>query len=380
MNGEKDFSFYEFFAGGGMARAGLGDRWRCVFANDIDKMKAASYAENWGDDHLLLKDVGALTTNELPGHVDLAWASFPCQDLSLAGSGAGIRAARSGTFWPFWGLIRDAYKEGRGPKLIVLENVFGALTSNEGKDFAAIASALASSNYRFGAVVIDAVHFLPQSRPRLFVIGVHPDVEIPSQYCSPAPLTPWHPRALIEAHSKISKSAATRWLWWNLAMPSSGKKNLSELIEDNPLSVKWHTPEETKRLLAMMSEVNIRKVRQAQKLGGRIIGTIYRRTRAGIQRAEVRFDNIAGCLRTPRGGSSRQTILVVEGDDIRSRLLSQREAARLMGLPDSYILPDNYNAAYHLAGDGVAVPVVRFLAHKILEPVLQENKQRRAVA
>lgn len=380
MNGEKEFSFYEFFAGGGMARSGLGNGWRCVLANDIDEKKAASYAVNWGDEHLLLRDVGTLSTNDLPGRADLAWASFPCQDLSLAGAGAGIRAARSGTFWPFWELMHDTNKEGRGPKLVVLENVYGTLTSHEGKDFAAIASALAGSNYRFGAVVIDAVHFLPQSRPRLFVIGVHPDVEIPSQFYSSAPLTPWHPKALIEAHSKISKSAAPKWLWWNLAMPSSRRKNFSELIEENPLGVRWHTPQETKRLLAMMSEVNLRKVRQAKKLGGRIVGTIYRRTRDGIQRAEVRFDNIAGCLRTPRGGSSRQTILVVEGDKVCSRLLSPREAARLMGLPDGYILPDNYNAAYHLAGDGVAIPVVRFLAHQILEPILQDNKQRRAVA
>lgn len=380
MNVKKEFTFCEFFAGGGMARAGLGDGWRCILANDIDEKKAASYASNWGDDHLLLADVNVLTTNDLVGRADLAWASFPCQDLSLAGAGAGIRAERSGTFWPFWELMRGLNKEGRGPRLIVLENVYGALTSHEGKDFAAIASALAGSNYRFGAVVIDAVHFLPQSRPRLFVIGVHPDLETPPQLYSSAPQLQWHPKALIEAHAEISKSAALKWLWWNLAFPSSRKTVLSELIEDIPQGVEWHTTQETKRLLAMMTEVNLRKVRQAKKLGSRVIGTIYKRTRNGIQRAEVRFDNIAGCLRTPSGGSSRQTIIVVEGDTVRSRLLSPREAARLMGLPEDYILPTNYNTAYHLAGDGVVVPVVRHLALQILEPILQNDKQRRAVA
>jgi len=92
-----------------------------------------------------------------------------------------------------------------------------------------------------------------------------------------------------------------------------------------------------------------------------------------VQRAEIRFDDVAGCLRTPAGGSSRQVIMVVEGKRIRSRLLSPREAARLMGLPDSYLLPKNYNAAYHLAGDGVAVPVVRHLAQHLLEPLLEYN-------
>jgi DNA (cytosine-5)-methyltransferase 1 len=67
---------------------------------------------------------------------------------------------------------------------------------------------------------------------------------------------------------------------------------------------------------------------------------------------------------------SRQTIVIVEGDRVRSRLLSPREAARLMGLPESYKLPASANAALHLAGDGVVVPMVRHLAEHILEPLL----------
>jgi DNA (cytosine-5)-methyltransferase 1 len=89
-----------------------------------------------------------------------------------------------------------------------------------------------------------------------------------------------------------------------------------------------------------------------------------------VQRAEVRFDDVAGCLRTPAGGSSRQTIIVVDGAKVRTRLISTRETARLMGLQDEYKLPKNYNEAYHLTGDGVAVPVVRHLAEHLFEPIL----------
>jgi site-specific DNA-cytosine methylase len=91
---------------------------------------------------------------------------------------------------------------------------------------------------------------------------------------------------------------------------------------------------------------------------------------ASIQRAEVRFDNVAGCLRTPGGGSSRQLLIFVSGNNIKSRLLSPRETARLMGLPDTYRLPENNYDAYHLTGDGVAVPVVRFLASELFEKIL----------
>ena len=137
----------------------------------------------------------------------------------------------------------------------------------------------------------------------------------------------------------------------------------------------WHTPEETKRLLSLMSPVNLAKVEAAKRAGRRMVGGIYRRTRMdddGVkaQRAEIRFDDVAGCLRTPAGGSSRQSIMIVQGGMVRSRLLSPREAARLMGLKEDYVLPENYNEAYHLAGDGVAVPVVRFLATHILEPII----------
>src|SRR5688572_5622762 len=165
--------FYEFFSGGGMVRTGLGPDWRCLFANDFDQKKAVSYRTNFPDDDVLATDpIGDLVANDIPGSVSLAWASFPCQDLSLAGAGAGLKGERSGTFWPFWRLINALDKEKRAPTLIALENVCGALTSHDGKDFAAIGAALAAGGYRFGGLVIDAVRFVPQSRPRLFIIAV----------------------------------------------------------------------------------------------------------------------------------------------------------------------------------------------------------------
>ena len=124
----------------------------------------------------------------------------------------------------------------------------------------------------------------------------------------------------------------------------------------------------------MMSPVNRQKILQAQRAGRLKVGALYRRTRNGEQRAEVRFDGVSGCLRTPGGGSSRQTILVVNGAELRSRLLTAREAARLMGLPDTYQLPSRYNDAYHLAGDGVVVPVVAHLTKHLFDVVVETNR------
>lgn len=373
-NGEP-YSFYEFFAGGGMARIGLGDGWNCVFANEWSKKKADAYRENFfGAPELLVKDVSDLSSSDLPGHAVLAWASFPCQDLSLAGTGKGLNGGRSGTFWPFWKLINDLKKEKRAVPIIVLENVVGALTSNKGYDFRALMDAITSSGYKAGPVVIDAVHFLPQSRPRLFVIAVKDDRSIPGELIRSEPSDYHHPRPVLSAYDNQSVGIRDKWIWWNLPRPVNTVKKLIDVIENDPKGVNWHSPEETSRLLGMMSERHLEKVREQQALEKPVVGAIYKRTRKDgngkrIQRAEVRFDNVSGCLRTPAGGSSRQTVILINGDSIRTRLLSPREAARLMGLDDDYKLPENFNEAYHIAGDGLATPVVTYLENNLLRPL-----------
>lgn len=368
-------SFYEFFAGGGMVRAGLGQEWRCIFANDFDHKKGRIYEANWGKAELKTADIGSLTAKDLPGIADLAWASFPCQDLSLAGGGAGLKGDRSGTFWPFWNLMKALMGENRAPRIIVLENVCGTLTSHGGKDFATICDGFQQAGYSVGALVIDAALFVAHSRPRLFVIGVHESVKRPKELIVDEPFHPWHTRALRTAHEKLSSKTKDAWVWWHLQPPPKRMECLATLIEENPNSISWFSSEETQQLLDMMSPVNRSKVDKAQRMGHKVVGAVYKRTRltqkgGKIQRAEVRFDGVSGCLRTPAGGSSRQVILVVEGQNIKARLISSRETARLMGLPDTYILPENYNEAYHLTGDGVVVPVVRYLAGSILEPLL----------
>ncbi|MER8867947.1 DNA (cytosine-5-)-methyltransferase [Mesorhizobium sp. M0751] len=374
-------TFYEFFAGGGMARAGLGARWHCAFANDFDVKKGLTYQANWGTGgELTIGDIRQVKIDNLPGTADLAWGSFPCQDLSLAGGGAGLKGQRSGTFYPFWDVMHALVKGGRGPRIIALENVNGTLTSHNGADFVAIATTFAKAGYRYGALVVDAKLFVPQSRPRLFVIGVRSDVQVDEAMLSPEAVEPFHTRGLQNAVARIPAKARKRWLWWNLPTPPLRNSCFADLVEEHPASVEWHTAEQTSRLIAQMTPVNLAKLEAAKRAGRRMVGTVYKRTRTQADgkavRAEVRFDEIAGCLRTPSGGSSRQTILVIDGDRVRSRLISARETARLMGLPDDYKLPRAYNEGYHLTGDGVAVPVVRWLAQHLFEPVLQATEGR----
>jgi DNA (cytosine-5)-methyltransferase 1 len=370
-------TFYEFFAGGGMARIGLGEGWRCLFANDFDAGKGAAYAANFGADHLKIADVWSLDPADLPGMADLAWASSPCQDVSLAGARRGLAGGRSSAFWGFWRLIEALDREGRAPRAIGFENVTGLLTSHGGRDFGALCSALSGRGYRFGALEIDAASFLPQSRPRLFILATR---EPPPAALHGEPGT-FHTPAIMTAHGRLEPELKARWIWWRLPAPPRRNTRLDDLLEPDA-AVRWLSDERTLRLISLMGPVHRRKLEVAMGEGRRVTGALFRRTRmeAGerVQRAEVRFDGLAGCLRTPAGGSSRQFVLVVEGDRVRARLLTAREAARLMGLPDDYAIPPSATAALHLAGDGVAAPVVQSLAAHILEPLLGAEREAAA--
>jgi DNA (cytosine-5)-methyltransferase 1 len=159
------------------------------------------------------------------------------------------------------------------------ENVCGALTSHEGKDFAAIGTAVAEAGYRFGALVIDAARFLPQSRPRLFIVAMREDHPSPEGLTNERPDPVWHPANLIGAYEKLPQHLAANWLWWSLPAPPPRKSNFADIVEDEPRGVEWHNPAETGRLLAMMSPLNFRKVEQAKRMGRRMVGGVYKRTR-----------------------------------------------------------------------------------------------------
>lgn len=355
--------FYEFFAGGGMAHIGLGAGWRCSFANDFDAKKGAIYRANFGAGDLKVADVAELTTADLPGHAELAWASPPCQDISLAGKGAGLDGDRSGAFFPWWRLMRSLIAEGRAPHIIVIENVAALITSSKGADFSAVARALAESGYTFGALVIDAALFLAQSRERVFIVAVRAEASLPAGLAQDGPTAPFHSAALRKAVANLPSSLRACWRWWRLPTPPLRNTTLLDLLN-------FHAPcdsdAETRRLIELMEAPHLAKIERVRKIGDRAVGAICRRMRQGRQRAEIRFD-LAQALRTPGGGSSIQRFLSI-GDDgaIRSRRPTARETARLMGLPGSYKLPYSTNDAYQLTGDGVVVPVVAWLDEHLL--------------
>lgn len=367
----ESFTFLEFFAGGGMARLGLGPGWRCRFANDFDDAKRAAYGANFGLDHHTGGDIHTLGLGDLPREAaDLAWASSPCQDLSLAGARGGLGAARSGAFFGFWRLIEAMHDAKRAPRLLVVENVAGLLTSHGGADFVAIVERMAARGYFVSALLLNASSFVPQSRPRLFIIGSLMEAIGARQPCYPAGSD-----TLKRAVDRLSPQARKRWRWIEARPAPSRSAALENILE---AGAPFDPPAMTRARLQAMAAHQRAAVDALVASGERRVGAGFRRVRMenGEKRVrfEARFDGLSGCIRTPAGGSSRQAIVVIEKGHARSRLMTPREAARAMGLPDDYILPARATAALKLVGDGVCPPLVRWLAGTVLEPALSRHR------
>jgi DNA (cytosine-5)-methyltransferase 1 len=362
-------TFAEFFCGGGMARAGLGPGWDCALAHDNNIKKARGYAANWGAQGLIVGDIASLTTVDLPGAVDLAHASPPCVGASLAGKRKGLGPEA----WAFMTAMQGLRSEGRATPLIAIENVPDLLTSLDGRDFDRICGTLSDIGYHYGVVMIDAALFVPQSRERVFIVAVDAAQDVPADIVANGPSLPFHQDAVVKA---LHRQKA-RPIWWRLPVPPPHNLTLADLLEDEH-KAKWDTPAKTAEIVGMMDKPHLDRLNEDKRTGRLVVRSInWRgdRKNAGkkVSRWESRPDLIANCLRTASGGSSTQSLLFVEGPSVRTRKISPLEYARTMGLPDSYRLPAGRTASYNLTGDGVVVPVVRYLAEHIFEPILQAS-------
>ena len=344
------WTMHEFFAGSGMVAYGLKGMFTPVWANDISKQKAAVYTANLGDSHFVLGDIKDVRGNELP-FAHLSWASFPCQDLSLAGSLGGIHAARSGLVWEWLRVIDEMNEK---PKILLLENVSGLLSTNNGDNYRVLHTALAARGYDCGAIILNASHFVPQSRPRVFIIAVTHGEAIPKELVADGPC--WlHNKAATTLGNSLPN-----WIWWQTEKPAKRQSTLKDIVETDVPFDKDHVL----RLVPTRHQVKLYE-------HDTVYATGYRRTRSGQQQLELRFDGIAGCLRTPEGGSSKQYLVVKANGKTHARLLTVRETARLVGAPDSFLLPGSCNDGYKAMGDAVALPVAQFIGERFLTKIAE---------
>jgi DNA (cytosine-5)-methyltransferase 1 len=349
----------EFFAGIGLVRMALERAgWEVKFANDIDPRKLAMYRSNFGADDFYLGDIRDVCARGLPS-VDLATASFPCIDLSLAGNRGGLNGSHSSAYWEFHRIMAEA--GARRPRFVLLENVVGLLSSNEGRDLRSIIQSLGALGYGCDLLLVDAVHFVPQSRPRLFIVGCLDDR---SQW----PICPDHETRPPAVTGFIQRNRDLNWAHADLPPLPPKRAGLRDLLErlrdDDPM---WWDRQRKDHLLEQMSAAHKRLLQYLQGQKAIEFATVYKRVRPSGCRAELRADGIAGCLRTPRGGSSKQFVIQAGRGGWRVRNMTPRECARLQGVPDSFRIDVPYTQALLGFGDAVCVPAVEWVVRHAVE-------------
>lgn len=349
-------TFLDFFAGSGLVTEALKPYFSNAWANDICEKKKAVYKANHKKDKFVRKPIEEISGKKLPNAM-LSWGSFPCQDLSLAGNISGINGARSGLVW-HWLRVMDEMK--RRPPIIVAENVVGLVSASRGEYYRSLHSAITKRGYRVGVVILNAIHWVPQSRPRVFIIAIDRSCDISGLETEEAS---WcHPLAVQKAVSGLK-----HWVWWKLGKPRASKKKLTDIVD---LEIECHGKNKSKYNISLIPPNHQKKLKEAIK-AGEIVFPGYKRMRNGRQVLEIRFDGIAGCLRTPTGGSSRQFLVIKQNGNLKTRLLTVNETARLMGVRKGYKIPGTYNDGYKAMGDAVVVPTVRYLAKHLLNPLAQ---------
>ena len=352
----------EFFAGIGLVRMAL-ERTDCrvVFANDIDAGKLAIYAANFDASVFQCRDIRTVRGADVPD-IEIATASFPCTDLSLAGNRAGLHGRESGLLAAFLRVMEEM--AGRRPMQILLENVMGFASSNDGEDLRSALERLNALGYVCDLLALDARHFVPQSRPRLFIIGSA------SNLVPPERLTSWPPSALRPAwiRSFVRNSPSLRLQAVALPDPPATAPDTLEDVLDafDPSDAVWWDEQRTAAFLASLSPINQARLDDLRRAPLPTHATAYRRTRHGRPVWEIRPDRLSGCLRTGRGGSSKQAVVEGGQGQVRVRWMTAAEYARLQGAPDLKLAGATEGQGRFALGDAVCVPAVEWLARHYL--------------
>ena len=352
----------EFFAGIGLVRMAIEHAgWTVEYANDISPIKRAMYRENFKDGDFDSRDIREVRGVDVPD-VDMATASFPCVDLSLAGKRSGLNGEHSSLFWEFSRVIEEMAE--RRPQFVLIENVPSFINSRGGKDLREALERLNGLGYQCDLLLADAKWHVPQSRLRFFVVGRRNGFISESADPTDSPLRPSTITKFVERNPGMGIRANL------IPHPKKCSTSLAEIVERiDEADGRWWDSRRMQRFTSELSVRNLQRLKSMKRSRKDSWATAYRRTRNGRSVWEIRSDQIAGCLRTTGGGSSKQALVQASNGRAMARWMTPVEYARLQGAGD-YKIPESVsvNQALFGFGDAVCVPVVEWLVKSCVRP------------
>lgn len=277
--------------------------------------------------------------------VQLLAGGFPCQDYSVAGTGAGLAGDRGALWWEFHRLI-DANR----PEWVIGENVPGLLTRRHAASFQTIIESLVELGYGVVWGVLDAQYFgVPQRRRRLFIVGHSGGIPRPEVLALGEGLF-GHPEPRREAEQEVASPLVA-------STPKGGRRTTD--LDGHGAYVP-----------VLYSEAHGEDYREAEATGPITEGAGSRRLEqivafAANQRDEVRELEIPGALES-RPGMKQRTFLA-DIDNLTVRRLTPLECERLQGFPDGHtaIEGNSDTQRYRQLGNAVAVPVATWIMERI---------------
>lgn len=331
------FHFIDLFAGiGGIRRGFESIGGECVFTSEWDKYSQKTYRANYKDNHPIVGDITKVNADLIPDH-DLLLAGFPCQPFSLAGvskkrslgKSHGFECNTQGTL--FFDVERII--EAKKPKAFLLENVKNLTSHDKGKTFKVIKQTLEDKlGYKIFCKVIDANGFVPQHRQRIFIVGFRDDVA---------------------------------FNWDHFKHPGKGNKILRDILHAEDGTEKEEPPYTFGKQATVSKDVVISKNLWAYLKNYK---KKHEEKGNGFGFSLVTDSDTTRTL-SARYHKDGSEILVSRGGRKNPRRLTPRECARLMGYPDSLIIPVSNTQAYRQFGNSVVVPVIEEIA-RIMKPHL----------
>lgn len=312
---DSKLTFIDLFAGTGAFSLALekNNKFKCVFANDIEECSKKIYELNNPTHTFILKDLNTINVNDIPPH-NVLCGGFPCQPFSIAGDKKGFEDKRSNVFWKIVDIL-----EKHTPEIIILENVKNLKSHDKGKTYKIIEQKLQEMGYYIKTSILDTnkITKIPQHRERIYIVGFRDK---------------------------------TKYDMFNFDFPTQEQDTIMDMLEENVNDKYYYT----------------NRFKVFKEIEKNITKNISDNVLYQYRRFYVR-ENKSNCcptLTANMGGGGHNVPLLKDEKGIRK--LTPRECFNLQGFPRDYKLPNVCDSAlYKLAGNAVSVPVVEWIVRKL---------------